>query len=543
MKKRKIVKKPVFHKVFIQNIIVYAIVALAFGIVGTTIAAHFYGWYMDSDMFNMADSFCEAAFEAYEEYPNDEEQFQRAVTFDANTHSLGTMAVALVDKNTKEIVAQPSDSTIYLWGNLGDGENNEEDTPVEIYSCESEEIIKAIQQAYEDTGYVEGATYIKMDDFYQQGYTFVPGEVKIMAYGEGGGTVLKEMNFAPEDVTGYEHIVIKEEEHKYGDPIIFDNGISAESMKYLHEVIASGSWYDESSDYSGGGADIGKIGTNKCYSYMTLHLGQESTREYCVVGACSYSFFELWKSDLLLAYGILAFATLVIAFIVSYISYTKQKSFYEMDQYRRDITNTMAHDLKSPLMVISGFAENLLEQDLPEKSKHFTSSILENVQYMNQIIEKVLDLSKVENVDYKLHKEKLDLRELSEELVSNYTAQLEKRGLEVQMSGDCIVDADKLSMTQVLDNLISNAIKYTIEGSVIEITLNDNSYEISNASAVDFDMDIKDLVNPFVKGDNSRSGKQGSGIGLTIAKNLVEQHGYQLQLECDDGIFVARVKM
>ncbi len=173
-------------------------------------------------------------------------------------------------------------------------------------------------------------------------------------------------------------------------------------------------------------------------------------------------------------------------FVSANVSYMNQKNFYEMNEYRKDITNTMAHDLKSPLMVISGYSENLMGQDLSEKGQRFSKAIMENTEYMNRLIEKSLELSKVESRNYKLHKEDLNLREISQELIDGYKLQLEERGLDVQMQGECVLTADKISMREVLDNLIGNALKYAAEGSVIEIHLSDKAYEVSNVSAVEF---------------------------------------------------------
>lgn len=547
MKNRKgnMLKKPVFYKKLIGHVLFGTIIAVCIAYVGTMMAAHFYGLNMESTLLNINDNLNEDLVENYKNDSEDMEQFFLGSILDMNSYSLGGLyAFALVDQNTKEIVVQSSDTTLFLLDDAENDQYDEEDVrEFMIYGCDDKEIVDSIRTACEETGYAPGTIYLKMEDFYLQGYKFIPGKINVMTYGEQGNNVLKEMDFTPEDVSEYEHIIVgNKSDYSYGEPFLHDVCWSEDSAEYLNDFIFNHSddWYIDEGGYSIFGSYKG-IGKNEFFVAETLNLGEEGEPQYCVVGTCSYNFFQELKPELLTAYGILAFITLFITFITSYTSYLKQKNFYEMDQYRRDITNTMAHDLKSPLMVISGYAENLLEEELDDKPKRFTSSILENVQYMNQIIEKTLELSKVENADYKLHKEAVDLREVTNGLVQRYLSQLEKRGLEIQISGECTVNAEKMCMIEVIDNLISNATKYAIEGSVIEVCLEKRCYEISNVSAVDFDMDVQNLLKPFVKGDNSRSGKNGSGIGLTIAKNLCEQHGYKLNVECNDGIFVAKI--
>lgn len=580
------IEKPVFRRMFWKKFLVWLIAVIVIGFIGSNLAIQVFGDYMENEWNNYSREMYSQVESIAKEYYGDEkqgeskqetgegttsqrkelalsvdelneaekeEQFKLWVEYEAYVHSLYDISYMLLDADTLDTVAQSSYNKIY-WLARPEGDVDDSGKGMEgdftIYACEDEEIVEKLRNAYAEIDYDrEGVLKVLVEDAYVDGFTFIPGKVKLVGLSFIGGidydNVVKELDFTPEDTTGYTHIVTDEmvENKELLGPYWYHNDMS-EMDEFIEETkeksIVDTVFKEELENASGYGVHYTANGNLKQIDFTNLSVGEgDSAKEFWFVTLSKNSFWEMYQTEIILIYGGLVFVAFIVALISSYTAYVKQKSFYEMDQYRRNMTNTMAHDLKSPLMVVSGFAENLLEQDLAEKPKHFTKSILENVQYMNQIIEKVLELSKVENAEYKLQKENVDLRKLSEKLVKNYTTQMDERGLEVKLSGECTVSADELCMTQVLDNLIGNAVKYSIEGSVIEIRLSDKTYEIANTSAVEFDVDVKDLMNPFVKGDNSRSGKRGSGIGLTIAKNLVEQHGYQLELKCNDGVFVA----
>lgn len=579
MKKKKsnILKKPVFHKFFFKRLGLYLLIAVAVGAAVTMVAEHFYNSYMSNKLNLMEEEMITRIQRSYDWYYGNEEteeankaekdieitlygdlneeekeeQFYTIVADDL-AESWMPMTFALLDVENFDILAQSPYDTIFLTiCEEGNGqEDAETDDQLVWYYCKDANIKKKIQVAY-DTVKCEGIPEISfyMKDCYIKDFTFVPGEIIITegeySPDESKNKVLNRLDFTPSDVSGYTHIIKGENDKNL--QIIGPTWTHLENNELPDILLEFLNLEDWKKDIKDNGPTIDKLGTvfynnggEAQYSLRKITFGtDEEAKDYWLLSVGTYNLLKDWTNQVVMSYVALLFVVIVAAWISSYTSYMKQKSFYEMDQYRRNLTNTMAHDLKSPLMVISGFAENLLEQELPDKSKHFTSSIVENVQYMNQIIEKVLELSRVENMDYKLQREQVDLKEISRELTKNYKSQLEEKGLEIQMTGECILNADKICMTQVLDNLISNAVKYTREGSVIEIHLEDKRYEIANASAVELEMDAKELLNPFVKGDNSRSGKQGSGIGLTIARNLVEKHGYQLELEYDEGIFRA----
>ena len=531
-------KKPVFQTILLKKLLITTIIATMFLMIIGRVAGYFYTLSIKDLLIAESVNFSAIVYDEFE-IAEDKEAFEQALTYQI---SECYNAFSFINQETGEVVASLTEDAMFV-------AQYSTTFPYErtgLYICEDTEIVEAFRNATKETGYDEGKSYLQMLEYYFKDNTFIPGRIRFLSDDD---EVLVELDFTPENLDGYKinHV-------GNAAPSILSDSLPSEVRSGLEKAINARSDYMDKDIVL---SDVDLWGNITFVSYNWFSLGvvvnedpfpigttperKEHEGYYCAVGFSQCNFFEDWLDECIEV----TFATVVVAFIYVIVSswtiYTKQKNIYEMDQYRRDITNTMAHDLKSPLMVISGYAENLLEQNLPEKAQHFSKSIMENTTYMNQIIEKTLELSKVENGSYKLQKESVDLQAITNDIIKNYTPQLEKNRLEIQMSGECELTADKIAMTQVLDNLIGNAVKYSVEGSVIEIQLDKHSYVMKNVSVTDFDVDVQELAKPFVKGDNSRTGKKGSGIGLTIAKNLCEQQGYALDVDCKDGTFIAKV--
>ncbi len=542
MKKSMIIRKPIFFKMFIKRFLIFALAAVIVGVVGTKVASYFYGMYMASEIWNVGDDLFGEILSEYDDI-GDRERFENGVSYASNFYSQGSRMFVLVDNRTGEVAAKPSADTLYLT-TYSESEEDSRDMKMVIYTCESAEIVNAIRESQAEIGNNKGILYVSMDDLYLKGRTFIPGKTAIRTYGVEEDNVLAQMDFTPEDTTGYRHVTVGYDvEFAYEIPSYFDISLTPEVIRCMEEAVENLNEWDLYMSSTGAYNDVGAIGYNTCYFDSVFEMGVDMGEGYTLLGICHYNFFREWLWECMISYIALVVVALALAFITANVSYMNQKNFYEMNEYRKGITNTMAHDLKSPLMIISGYAENLMDQDLSEKAQHFTKGIMENTEYMNRLIEKSLELSKVESGKIKPYRENLDLREMSQELAESYQSKLEERGLEITVCGECTVNADRISMREVLDNLIGNAVKYASEGTEIKICLSDKAYKVSNVSETEFDMDVKELVKPFVKGDNSRTGKKGSGIGLTIAENLCRQHGFELKLECRDGVFTAKVDL
>ncbi|MGN1102381.1 MAG: sensor histidine kinase, partial [Huintestinicola sp.] len=233
--------------------------------------------------------------------------------------------------------------------------------------------------------------------------------------------------------------------------------------------------------------------------------------------------------------------SLIAGFLLASKKYAELSAHYVIEDYRKDMTNKLAHDLKSPLMVISGYAENLENNVHTDKREHYASAILENVKYMDSIIGNVLELSRLDECELKIEKTDFDAADIVKEISESYAVQLENNGVEMTIEGSAEFHTDKGLIRCILDNLISNAVKYTDKNGKILVKCEKGKVKIINDCADADKLDIKALKKPFVKGDNSRSGRKGSGLGLSIAASAAERLGLKLSVSTENGKFIADI--
>ena len=262
-------------------------------------------------------------------------------------------------------------------------------------------------------------------------------------------------------------------------------------------------------------------------------------------GICSYvvsdvSHLRSWYRMIIIMFLLFAFMTF-IAFLICWRKNVKNKAQYAFEDYQRALTNNLAHDLKTPLAVIGGYAENLIEMRKEgggEKELRYLASIMDNVAYTDSIIAKTLRLSETEQTK-ELNKVKVDIKALAEKLAEKYKAALEERGIELTVTGGGEITADEDTLISAAENLISNAVKYTRDDGTIKITADKKRLTVVNDVAED--VDTKDLTMPFVKGDKARSDKSSSGLGLAIASAAAERNGFGLKVSCKDKRFTAEI--
>lgn len=203
------------------------------------------------------------------------------------------------------------------------------------------------------------------------------------------------------------------------------------------------------------------------------------------------------------------------------------------DNMQKEFINVAAHELRTPIMPILGEAE-LIENDISENefasvSKEQISSIIRNAKRLDRLAADILDVTNIEGKSLKLNKSAFDINEILSELVTEYSRQIENdqsKGKRLKIQYDPIhvrIFADRYRITQVISNIINNAIKFTEQGSItIEGTMNSDELRIKitdTGKGID-----KEIVNRLFDKFVSRS-EQGTGLGLFISKNIMKSHG------------------
>jgi signal transduction histidine kinase len=213
-------------------------------------------------------------------------------------------------------------------------------------------------------------------------------------------------------------------------------------------------------------------------------------------------------------------------------------SLEQAEESRRSMTTDIAHELRTPLAVQRANLEALQDGVYPLTMENL-DPILEQNQLLTQLVEDLRTLAQTDYNDLSLEIHEYDLIPLLDQIISNYKPQTSQQRIKLDYipPTSCqLVNIDARRINQVINNLMQNALQHTPEGGNIYLTLNcqETNVEISlrdTGPGIPQD-ELPHIFNRFYRGKQSRTHNQGgSGIGLTIARRLVEAHGGTLTAE------------
>jgi signal transduction histidine kinase len=197
----------------------------------------------------------------------------------------------------------------------------------------------------------------------------------------------------------------------------------------------------------------------------------------------------------------------------------------------------VSHDLKSPIRAIDAYSLMLLEDnpDIDDNSKEMINNIKKHCKGMISLIDKILEYSILSNK--KIELETINIREIVNELVTEYKIANPERNLFFSIIGDNIsILGDKVLIKDAIGNIISNAVKYTRnrDKAEIEVELKDKGNKneiIIKDNGVGFDMKHKDKIFNMFQRLHSQDEYEGSGIGLTLSRKIIANHGGEIFIE------------
>jgi len=218
----------------------------------------------------------------------------------------------------------------------------------------------------------------------------------------------------------------------------------------------------------------------------------------------------------------------------------KEEAEYLSTVKQRFLSN-MSHEIRTPLQSIIGFSEQIMQQDKPSKASieaiHYSS------EHLLHIVNEVLDYSRIVSGKFTFEKKPFNMNSLLTEIAATMKLQAQEKNIQLEYknveSYPILYLGDAFRLKQILYNLIGNAIKFTIEGSIsleVESTIKNNSTEflfrINDSGIGISEDDLKRIFNEFEQADlTAQHPNAGTGLGLNIVKGLVEQQGGTLKAE------------
>lgn len=219
------------------------------------------------------------------------------------------------------------------------------------------------------------------------------------------------------------------------------------------------------------------------------------------------------------------------------------------NQAKSTFLTNMSHEIRTPLNCILGFAEVAATVEKPKETRYYLDLITEESEKLLELINQLLDISKIEAGKFKIQNEPFDLVELMESLVSTFATNARNKGLKfnIQLTKDIpqYLKGDSLRLRQILVNLIGNAIKFTHQGG-IDVTI---EVKRETFSEVTLYFQIKDtgigipkdrqeeIFETFVQAESSTTRKYGgTGLGTAIAKQLTHLMGGEIGLVSEEGV-------
>lgn len=262
---------------------------------------------------------------------------------------------------------------------------------------------------------------------------------------------------------------------------------------------------------------------------------------------------HLFEGGVSTAIFVVGIVIMVIPIVVASLLFSKalMDEVHRMDQEKEEMRkgyekkrnlmlSDIAHDLRTPITTIAGYSKALNDDMVvsEEKKKEYLQAIENKSARMSDLINLLFDYVRLDSEHYGLRKEEIDLPELLRTIAASLYSDIEEKGMEFEISIPeevHMVTLDRVQFSRVIVNLINNAIKHNEAGTTIFLEMKKEKgcvqIKVSDNGSLIPAFLADHIFEPFAMGDASRNSQSGSGLGLSIAKKIVEMHGWTLELK------------
>ena len=216
-----------------------------------------------------------------------------------------------------------------------------------------------------------------------------------------------------------------------------------------------------------------------------------------------------------------------------------------LEEARRSFVANVSHELRSPLTSMRGFLEAMADGTIPPEDRDdYIEIVLDENRRMTVMVNDLLDLARIESGQYKLTMSVFDVNELIRRTVLTFEARINAKRLsvDIDLPGEPVyAEADEARITQVLHNLVDNAVKYTPEDGRLGICCRHEKHtvrvRVTNSGPGIPAEDLPHVFDRFYKAEKAHtpSGTSGTGLGLSIAKLIMDQHEQELTASSENG--------
>ena len=216
-----------------------------------------------------------------------------------------------------------------------------------------------------------------------------------------------------------------------------------------------------------------------------------------------------------------------------------------LEEMQKDFVANVSHELRTPLTTIKSYAETLMEGGIDDEeiTKRFLGVINHEGDRMTALVQDLLELSKLDNSQVQFTMSSINLEHLVRESVEKYHIHADKKNQSMLYhppSFGCKIIGDVNRIEQVIKNIITNAVKYSPEGAIVEVDITErNKYYVVGVTDSGFGIpkeDVARIFDRFYRVDKARSREMGgTGLGLAIAKEIMEQHGGRIEVQSEFG--------